>query len=66
MNNIKALISNASREIDVIDKIEEELGVLSGIEAKMHQCEGFMIQLAGDKLKDGADSVAEDNQETDS
>lgn len=66
MNNIKALIANSAREIDVIDKIEDELGILAGVEAKMHQCEGFMLQLASSRLKEDADNKSEENQDKDS
>ena len=51
MNNIKALIANSVKETDVIDKIEDELGIMSDIESKMQQCEGFMLQFASAKLK---------------
>ncbi len=46
MHNINVLLSNASTEVDLSDKIKNELGVLSSIHSKMEECESFMLQLA--------------------
>lgn len=46
MHNINVLLNNASTEIDLIDKVKHELGILSSIHIKMEECESFMLQLA--------------------
>lgn len=51
MRNINALLGNSSSEINLIDKVKIELGVLSSIHAKMQECESFMLQIAQSNLK---------------
>lgn len=51
MNNVNALLNNRGAEIDLIEKIKTELGTLSFIQAKMQECEGFMLQLAQSTVK---------------
>jgi hypothetical protein len=63
MHNINALLSNASNEVDLMDKIEFELGKLSDIHAKMQECEFFMLQLAESMMPPKPESQEENNEE---
>ena len=46
MHNINILLNNAGAELDVVDKVKYELGILSSVHAKMEECESFMLQIA--------------------
>lgn len=45
MHNINVLLNNANSEIDLIDKLKHELGILSSIHNKMEECNSFMLQI---------------------
>lgn len=62
MHNINVLLSNSSKEIDLIDKIELELGRLSDVHAKMQECEFFMLQIA-ESIKLPKQEPQEENKE---
>lgn len=61
MHNINVLLNNASAEVDLTDKIKDELGVLSSIHSKMEECESFMLQLA--QVSINKDSSESENKE---
>ncbi len=69
MHNINALLNNAGTELDVVDKVKGELGILSSVHAKMEECESFMLQIAQATMKPavknvdgiGSDGDAENN-----
>lgn len=54
MHNINVLLNNADIEVDLIDKVKHELGILSSIHNKMEECESFMLQLSQAIVKENS------------
>jgi len=51
MHNINTLLNNSGAELDLVEKVKSELGVLSSVHAKMQECESFMLQIAQATIK---------------
>lgn len=51
MDNIQALLNNRDREVNIVEKIKDELGKLALIESKMGQNEFFMMQIAQSSMQ---------------
>lgn len=52
MHNINVLLNNSDKEIDIVEKIKQELIDLSSVHLKIQECESFMLQLLKPKSSD--------------
>lgn len=64
MHNINILLNNSGTELDLVEKIKSELGVLSSVHAKMQECESFMLQIAQATIKSEAGIGSDGDAET--